>query len=129
MSSPLIRVLGIAAVAMLLAAPTAFAQQTAPPPPTPQAVETDFSDEELDSFAEAYVGVEALRTQYQMQYGEVEDPTEMQNVQQRFAEDATEIIADAGLEADRYDMIIMATQADEELAADVIARIERLQEG
>ncbi|MFW5973245.1 MAG: hypothetical protein ACOCTG_04570, partial [Bacteroidota bacterium] len=65
----------------LLAGPAAFAQEAAP---TPQAVENDFTDDELDAFAEAYVDVEILQAEYQTQFEDVDNPEEAQQIQQQF---------------------------------------------
>jgi len=103
-------------LAALLIAPAALAQQDVAAP--------DFDEQELDSFAEAYVDIETLQIQYQAQFAEVEDPAEVQQAQQQFQADASEIIEDQGLTMERYEEIIMATQTDPEFAASVLERVE-----
>lgn len=121
------RLMALMLFVALLAAPEALAQQTAPPAQQPQ-VEIDFSDDELDSFAEAYVDVEALQAQYQAEFGTVDDPEQAQQIQQRFQTDVLQTIEAQGLDAERYDQIIQATQVDPEFTDDLLARIESVRQ-
>lgn len=123
------RVLALTLFLALIAAPQAFSQETPPPPPQEQPqVEIDFTDDELDSFAEAYVDVEALQAEYQAEFGAVDDPEQAQEIQQRFQTDVLQTIEAQGLDAERYDQIIQATQVDPEFTEDVLVRIETVRQ-
>lgn len=127
MNRILTRTLAIALFVALLGAPAAFAQDTPPPPPPQQEapqVEIDFTDDELDSFAEAYVDVEELQARYQAEFGTVDDPEEAQQIQQRFQSEVNQAIEGQGIDAERYDQIIQATQVDPEFTEGVLVRIE-----
>lgn len=124
------RGLTLALFAALFAAPVAFAQGTPPPAPQPQMeVTTDFTDEELDAFAQAYIDIEAVQMRYQNEYGTIEDPTQAQQVQEQFQTEVFAILDESAIDAQRYEQVIMATQADQEFAQNVLMRIEMLRQG
>ncbi len=116
------RLMALTLFVALLAAPEALAQQTAPPTQQPP-VEIDFTDNELDAFAEAYVDVEALQAQYQSEFGAVDDAEQAQQIQQRFQIDVLQTIENQGIDPETYDQIIRATQVDPEFTEDVLTRI------
>jgi hypothetical protein len=113
----------LAVFAALLAAPAALAQEVAPPQPE---IVTDFDEAELDAFASAYLDIEGLQIHYQTEYGDVDDPEQVQQLQLQFQHEAAEILDDAGITVEKYEQIIIAAQADEQFAEDLIARIEAL---
>lgn len=114
--------LALALCGAMLAAPTASAQDMAPEPQ----VTIDFEDAELDAFAHAYVEIEDLQMRYQAEYGEVDDPAAMQQIQDQFHAEATEAIEESGISVERYEAVIMATQADPEFAQEVLERVEAI---
>jgi hypothetical protein len=122
------RGLALTLFAALLAAPAALAQATPPAdqqvPQQQQAVPIDFTETELDAFAEVYVEIEDIRAGYQAEYGAVEDPTEAQAIEQRFQNDVMEVISASDIEPERYDQVIMATQMDQDFTESLIERIE-----
>lgn len=124
------RGLAFALFAALFAAPVAFAQDAPPPAPQPQMeVATDFTDEELDAFAQAYIDIEAVQLRYQNEHGTIEDPTQAQQVQEQFQSEVFQILEQSAIDAERYEQVIMATQSDQEFAEGVLARIEMLRQG
>lgn len=133
MTRHLIRGVALALFAALLAAPAAFAQETAPPPAPPptdpqpqQQVEVDLTDDELDSFAEAYLDIEQLQASYEQQLGAVDDPAQAQEIQQQFNDEAMQTLETSGIGAERYDEIIRAAQTDPELADNIVTRLDEM---
>lgn len=122
------RGLALVVFAALLAAPAALAQTTPPAdqqqPQQQPAVAIDFTETELDAFAEVYVEIEDIRAGYQAEYGNLEDPVEAQAVEARFQDDVMEVINASNIEPERYDQVIMATQMDQEFTESLIERIE-----
>lgn len=87
----------------------------APPDAGPaQAQENDFSDMEIESFAEAAVQIQELAS----------DPAADQAAIQ---EQAEQIVADSGLTPDSYNEIARATQADPEVAERVQLAVASMQ--
>jgi hypothetical protein len=117
MSRHFTRVLTLLALFGLIVAPAVMAQDAAPAP-------ADFEDAELTTFAEAYLNIELLQVQYQAEHGDIEDPEQMQAVQQQFEEEALGVIEESGLSVERYGEIIVAAQTNEEFAEGLIERIE-----
>jgi hypothetical protein len=112
--------IGLFVLAALFMVPATFAQDEAPAPP---AVEHDFTAEELDAFAEAYVDVEEVQARLQAEHGEVDDPEEAVRVQSEFEQEVAGVVEARGLDADRYDQIVRASQSDQEFAQELLSRI------
>ncbi|MFP4275243.1 MAG: DUF4168 domain-containing protein [Paracoccaceae bacterium] len=126
--------LAAAASILALAAPLspALAQsQDDSEMPSDQQMETDFSEEELESFVDAAMQVAALRQTYQARMqsaedeGEREDLAEQATEEMRAAVDATD-----GIDVDTYNAIGQAAQGDEDLSEQInaIAR-DKIPEG
>lgn len=116
------RALALVLFAAVAAAPMALAQQVAPQPQ----VDTEFTEDELNQFSEAYVDLELLQVQYQSEHGDVQDEAEMMQIQQQFQADALQTLQESGIDPERYEQIIVATQTNPELAEDLVERIERV---
>jgi hypothetical protein len=114
--------LGMFICAVLFMAPAAFAQD-APVTDAP-----DFTVEELEAFAEAYVDVEEVQARFHAEYGEVEDPEEAVRIQEEFEAEVTSAVEARGLEAERYDAIVRTSQTDEEFARGLLARIDEVRQ-
>lgn len=112
------------ALVVLLAlcmAPAALAQNQQPQ----QAPDVDVDDEEIERIAQVYVEIEEVRQSYQPQFQETEDPEEAQALQQELQQEINQVIEDTeGLTVERYDTVIQAAQADDELYNKLIAAIE-----
>jgi hypothetical protein len=113
------RMIGLFVLAAIFMAPAALAQEQAPPMPSPE----EFTAEELDAFAEAYVDVEEVQARFQAEYGEVTDPEEAVRVQQVFQEEVSGAVQARGLDAERYDAIVRTSQVDEDFAQVLLTRI------
>jgi hypothetical protein len=116
------RALALVLFTVVAAAPMALAQQVAPQPPT----DMEFTEDELDQFSEAYVDLQLLQVQYQNEHGDVQDEVELMQIQQQFQADAMQTLQESGIDPVRYEQIIVATQLDEGLAEEIVARIERV---
>lgn len=94
----------------VFAVPAAFAQ-------------AQFTDSELDAFAEAYTEIETIRAAQADELAIVEDPTEAQDIQERTQTRIDDVLSSAGLSAERYNEILAAIERDPELAEDVMTRV------
>lgn len=129
MTRHLTRGLALALFVALLAAPDALAQQTAPPQTAPQPqqqAQVELADDELDSFAEAYLDIEQLQMTYEQRLGAVEDPAQAQQIQQEFSTEAMQTLESSGIGAERYDEIIRAAQTDPALADEIVTRLDEM---
>ncbi|MCC5812295.1 MAG: DUF4168 domain-containing protein [Ectothiorhodospiraceae bacterium] len=87
----------------------------------------DFDREELEKFADAYVKVGEIHTEYSQRLQEVESTDEAQNLQQEANDEMVQAIQDAGLEVQDYSAIAAALERDPEMREDVVGMIEERQ--
>jgi hypothetical protein len=120
--------IGLFVCAALFIAPTVYAQDGAQDAPAPVAAEQNFTAEELDAFAEAYVDVEEVQARFQADHGQIDDPEEAVRVQEEFEREVAEAVEARGLGAERYDEIVRASQTDEEFAQGLLARIDEVRQ-
>ena len=100
-------------------APHAIAQSAAPQPqPAPPAAETmEVSDDQLQSFAVAFVEVERLKQEYIQRLQEAASETEQQELQAEAGEKMLQAVEQTeGISANEYNQIIQSAQNDPELA-------------
>lgn len=97
------------------------------PPAAPQA--SDFSDGELDQFAEVYVEVQQVRQEYQEELSSSTDPEKAQQVQKQMSDEIVGLIQDSPLSVDRYREITQASSRNAELRNELIERINALTSG
>lgn len=99
---------------------TAFAQ-SAPPPqqgaPAAQSApqSTNFSDAELEKFAEVQPTIETIRADYSQRLLDVNDPEKAASLQTEAVEEMVETVTEAGLEVETYNSIAVALQSDPRL--------------
>jgi hypothetical protein len=113
------------AICCLMLAPAAFAQD-APPPPQPPADPVEYTQEDLDRIAHAYIDVQRIHQDYQARFAQLHDPEGVPALQDEMIADLTEAVEGHGLEVEFYDAVIMQAQTDEELQQALVTRIERL---
>lgn len=94
--------------------------QSAPPPdtgaPTQAAPQSsDFSDAEVEKFAEVQPTIETIRTEYSERLLDVGDPEEAARLQTEAVQEMVKTVNDAGLEVETYNGIAIALQSDPEL--------------
>lgn len=110
-------------IAMLAAAGLAFGGAIAGPVvmPAAQAQEAgDFSDDKLQSFAEAAIKLSQIRSEYQAEMGSMESDQERQQLQQQTNQRMAQAVEETdGINIEEYNEIATASQADEELAEKV----------
>ncbi len=102
-------------------------QQQQDPWEQQQADPADFSDQDIDNAASAYVDIIDIREQYQQQLAEVDDPEAAQDIQMEANEKITEAVEDNGIDVETYNDIITAAQTDEGLMNELLEKIDTLQ--
>lgn len=117
--------LAVAVAGLLVVAP-ATAQQQGVPPQQEEAPEVDVDEDELAAVAEAYVDVQNLTNEFNQVVQQAEGAEEAQAVQAEYAERANEAVEAHGLSVERYDMIVRAATADEELRERLLGAIENV---
>lgn len=119
----------VAALSLGAVAPV-MAQTAAPAPaPAPQASEIDMSDEKLEAFVTALLGVEEVRIEYTPQIEAAdseEDQAELVN--EANEKIISKIDAVDELTVDEYVSIAQAAQQDQELGARIAALVEEQSE-
>ncbi|WP_110619743.1 DUF4168 domain-containing protein [Thioalkalivibrio sp. ALE21] len=111
------------------APPEGGAQGGAPPegggaPMQQEAPEVDLSDEDIDTFVEAFVGVQEVREDFSQRLQEAEDETEAQQMQQEAQDEMVAAVEDAGMTVEEYNEVAMALQNDPELMQEVQQQAE-----
>ena len=83
------------------------------------------SNQNLQAFAKAYPEVEEIGAARQVALGQVQDPTQAQQLQQETTTKMVEVVQKQGLTAETYNQILIATQSDAALARKVNQLIEK----
>lgn len=117
--------LALIGVPGLVLAPDAAAQQQRPEQPQQQ---IEVSDDELESFAKAYLAIQEVRQRVETQMQEAESPQEAQQLQQQGNAEMVQIVEDHDLEVQRYSQIGTALNQDPELSQRFRAIMEELRE-
>ncbi|WP_444985324.1 DUF4168 domain-containing protein [Halomonas mongoliensis] len=97
---------------------TAHAQQdpaAAPEQPQAAAPAMDFSDEQLQQFAEVSQEIVVISEEYTQRLQAAEDEAAQQEVQMEANDKMVEAVEDGGLDVDTFNAIGMAVQQDPEL--------------
>lgn len=81
----------------------------------PEKKAEDFSEGELEKFAEAQSEVEEIRNEYSDEVSDVEDTEKARELQDKYAEKMVDSIEETGLDAETYNEISMAIQNDPDL--------------
>lgn len=101
-------------------------QEYSPQEQQHQDIPTDFSDEEIDKAANAYMDIIEIREEYHGKLTEVEDPEAAQEIQMEANEKITQAVEENGITVETYNDIITAAQTDEELMNDLLTRIDEI---
>ena len=116
---------GMAAGLLALASPQAMAQsqpqapaQAQPQPPPKTAA--DFSQEQIEKFADAAVGVRQLKTELDAQARKVETRDDLSKLQQRATVEASRVVEGSGLTIQEYSAIVDAANQDPRLYATIV---------
>ncbi len=87
----------------------------------------DVSDAELDKVAGAYIQITEIRESFQESLAEVTDPEEAQLLQEQAGEAMVEAVQENGLDVQKYNQVMEAAQADEELREKLLTRLNQMQ--
>ncbi len=117
-------------IAALIAAGFAFGGMTAPNAVAQTQMEQgSFSDEMLQSFAEAAVKLITIRTEFQTQMQSAETTEQQMQLQQQTNQRMAQVVEETpGISIEQYNAIAEASQNDPELAARVDELIEEASE-
>lgn len=102
---------GVSSVAVAQSAPT---QQTAPPTQA-QPQSADFTDQDVEKFAEVQPTIETIRAEYSERLLDVNDPEEAAKLQTEAVQEMVNTVNEIGLEVETYNGIAIALQSDPEL--------------
>ncbi len=86
-----------------------------------------FDQRELEQFADAYVKVGEIHTEYSQRLQEVESTDEAQSLQQEANDEMVQAIQDTGLEVQDYSAIAAALERDPQMREQVVGMIEERQ--
>lgn len=92
--------------------------------PSEQAAAKDFQQETLEQFADAYVAVGDVHSEYSERLQEAEGTDDAQSVQQEANDRMVEAIEEQGLEVQEYSEIAAALERDPDLRERVVGMIE-----
>ncbi|MFW6011353.1 MAG: DUF4168 domain-containing protein [Desulfosalsimonas sp.] len=81
----------------------------------PEKKAEDFSEGDLEKFAEAQSEVEEIRNQYSDELGDEEDTEKARELQDKYAQQMSDAIKESGLDVQTYNEISMAIQSDPDL--------------
>ncbi len=119
-------------IAVLAAAGLAFGGALAGPVTADMAQAQEsgsYSDEKLQSFAEAAVKLGQIRAEYQAQMGSMESDQERQQLQQQTNQRMAQAVQETdGITIEEYNEIATASRSDEELANRVNEYIQQTAE-
>ncbi|MGM0521989.1 MAG: DUF4168 domain-containing protein [Pseudomonadota bacterium] len=102
----------------------AHAQEDSVAPETTQTSSADFSDAQLEQFAEASQEIASISQEYTEQLNAAEDQAAQQEVRTEANEKMVEVVEDSGLDVDTFNMIGQAVQQDPELMSRVQEMVE-----
>ncbi|SFD79918.1 protein of unknown function [Thiohalospira halophila DSM 15071] len=114
-------ILALLAAGALATAPAAFGQAQQQGQGAPN---MEMNAETLDSFADAYVEVRDIQSDFADQLGSVEDREKAQSLQREAQEEMVSAVEDAGLSVQEYNQVASQMQNDPELREKVMQRTE-----
>lgn len=125
----------LATAGLLFGAATVSAQGTAPqggaqaPQAQPQTEAMDVSEEQVESFVDAYMAVQGINQEYTQKLQAVEDPEKATELQQEAQTKMQEAVSDSGLSISEYQQIANQAGQNEELRGQIeealTARVEQ----
>ncbi|MGK2741510.1 DUF4168 domain-containing protein [Tepidicaulis sp. LMO-SS28] len=118
---------------MLAAAPVSAVAQQAPPPqqnapaqqgaPSQAAPAADFSDEKLESYAEAVVGIQEVNQKWQTEMNAAQSQEEADKIREQSFTEMEKVVQDKGLTVQEYNDITVAAQSNPDLNQEILAMI------
>ena len=107
-------------LAGVMATPSSSVAQTAAPA-SPQAGTTEFTQDQLKSFAAATLEVEQLHQKYSPQIAAAKEPSEQEAVRGQAVEEMTKAVRGEGLSIEEYNSIVTQLYTDPEMARSIEA--------
>ena len=95
--------------------PAASQPSSAERMPGPQ----DFSESQLEAFAEAQAEVRDIQSEYRSEAQQAQDQSEQTKIQQQANQEMVKAVKDAGLEVAEFNQIAQAARANPELAQEI----------
>lgn len=121
--------IGLFALVALFLAPAALAQGNQGQQQVPPAPDVEVSDAELETVASVLLDIEALQMEYRPKMEQAEGQEEMQALQMEFQQEMTEKLeAEEDITLQRFNTIMQAARADQELQQRIIAAVETARE-
>jgi predicted ATPase with chaperone activity len=118
---------GIAAALLAVAAPEAIAQeqpqqqpQAQPSPQPPPMTGADFSQQQIEAFADAAVEMQRIQSELDAKGRQAGNLDEITRLQQEAQADATQAVEDSGLSVQEYKAIVQAANTDPQLYATIV---------
>jgi hypothetical protein len=93
-----------------------------------QGMPNNFSDEEIEQVAHAYVDIIEIRDEYQEKLMEVDEPEAAQEIQMEANEKITAAVEARGIDVETYNNVITAAQGDETLMDELLQKIDEIQQ-
>lgn len=118
--------LGLAVALGLVAQP---ADGQPPPPPQQQQQTIDVDEQILEQFAHAYLDVQEINQELEVELGRVGDDVERaQQLQQEYSEEMNAAVLENDLRVEEYRQIVNAINTDEELRGRFVEVLQEIQE-
>jgi predicted ATPase with chaperone activity len=118
---------GIAAALLAVAAPQAIAQQqpqqqpqAQPRPQPPPMTQSDFSQQQIEAFADAAVEMQRIQSELDAKGRQAGNLDEITRLQQEAQVEATQAVEDSGLSVQEYKAIVQAANTDPRLYATIV---------
>ncbi len=93
-------------------------------PPMQQAPEVDLSEQDIDTFVNAFVAVQEVREDFAERLQGADNEGDAQAMQQEAQDEMVSAVEDAGMSVEEYNEVAMALQNDPELMQEVQERAE-----
>jgi len=83
------------------------------------------SDEDLQSFAKAYVEVQKIQQSHQASLKNTQDPTQVEKLQQEASVEMSKAVQKQGLTPETYTQILVAVNSDSQLSKKVLDLVNK----
>lgn len=94
---------------------------------TREFAQLEFSEQEIRSFAQAWVEIAQIDQQYQPRIQAAETSEERERLQQRAMDSMIDAVENTGLSVDTYSEIHAASQMDPQLAGQINSYVQQMQ--
>ena len=98
-------------------------------PQQPQQEVPEIPQDELETFAQAYLAIAEVRQDYEAQLQQANDPEVANQLQQEANQEMTAVLQDHGMEVQQYTRITQVLNVDEEQRAEFETILQELEGG